>query len=575
MFCKLLFYSVRICSRFIHLVDRNDDRYSRSLRVADGFDGLRHNAVVRRNYQYRNIRDMGSSGTHCRERFVTRCVQEYDLLSVDIYLRCTDVLGDAAGFGCRNICFSDCIKQRRLTVVNMAHNGDNRSTMLQVFFFVLEKFESFFLFGFFHLAYHNADSQIVCKDHNRILIDVLVHIRHNSHLHERHDDGRNGYPYLFAETCHGDRCGNRNGSGRKFFKDIFLLHNRLFRFVVLLRFCLFFKGALLHSVFVLFALASALFKLCKFISFLFRMFPFFRVFLVRLCFHLGKGRTVVVSRTGTSRSLSAVSVVISALRSAVSAGAVVSRSSALTTAVSAVSIVSTTTAVSAVSSVPSGAAIAVSATLSVVSVSEVPPGFKSSGVVSRLPSLSGRLRHVGFLLCRFRFSRLRRRRFHCIGFWRFCLWRRLWSFRRRSFCCGSLGFRRFRFLRFGFCFFCFRYRSFSLRCLYFLVPRRLNFCRFRLCHRLSHWFCHRLSHWRTISRFQFFIYNRFPHRRPCLRSVLLCLSCLRMFVCAKGSHLSHACRLYGSSRLFIFLAVSLFRGCLDNRGFLCIIFFRH
>ena len=83
---KVFLYHVRIGARFVHLVDGYYYRYSRSLRVADGFYRLGFYTVIGRDYQYRDICDMGSSGSHCGECFVTRSIQEHDLLSVDLYL---------------------------------------------------------------------------------------------------------------------------------------------------------------------------------------------------------------------------------------------------------------------------------------------------------------------------------------------------------------------------------------------------------------------------------------------------------------------------------------------------------
>ena len=71
--------------------------------MADGFDGLRLDAVVSSNDQHSDIRCMSASGTHCRECFVSRCIQEYDLLTIDFNFGCTDVLRDSSGLLRRNV----------------------------------------------------------------------------------------------------------------------------------------------------------------------------------------------------------------------------------------------------------------------------------------------------------------------------------------------------------------------------------------------------------------------------------------------------------------------------------------
>ena len=66
----------------IDLVDRDDDRNFRGVRVVDGFNRLRHNAVVGRDDQHHNVGRFRSARSHARERFVTRRIQEHDLASV-------------------------------------------------------------------------------------------------------------------------------------------------------------------------------------------------------------------------------------------------------------------------------------------------------------------------------------------------------------------------------------------------------------------------------------------------------------------------------------------------------------
>ena len=82
----------------VDLVDRDDDRHLGRFGVVDGFEGLRHDAVVRRHHQDDDIGDLGAAGAHAGERFVTGGVDEDDLLAVHLHLVRADVLGDAAGF---------------------------------------------------------------------------------------------------------------------------------------------------------------------------------------------------------------------------------------------------------------------------------------------------------------------------------------------------------------------------------------------------------------------------------------------------------------------------------------------
>ena len=172
-------------------------------------------------------------------------------------------------------------------MVYVTHNRDDRCSRLQIFFFILEKFQSFFLFLFLYFGNDYTDAQLVSKNENGILINILVNICHNPHLHQCHDNLRSGYTNLFTETCYRDRSCDRNRSCWKSFQNIlFFLHNLRFRFVMLLWLRLFFKRTLLHSVFVFLTL-TAFIQFREFVSFLIVMIAFFGIFLVRFCLHLG------------------------------------------------------------------------------------------------------------------------------------------------------------------------------------------------------------------------------------------------------------------------------------------------
>ena len=66
--------------------------------VIDGFEGLRHDAVVGRDHQHHDIGDLGAAGTHAGERFVAGRIDEDDLAAVLLDVVRADVLRDSAGF---------------------------------------------------------------------------------------------------------------------------------------------------------------------------------------------------------------------------------------------------------------------------------------------------------------------------------------------------------------------------------------------------------------------------------------------------------------------------------------------
>ena len=132
---ELLFHAIGIGFRLIDFVYRNDDRYFRGLGVIDGFEGLRHDAVVCSHHDDDDVCHLGSAGTHARECFVARGVEEDDLAArsrrsflAEADLVGSDVLGDATGFPCGYVGFTDGVEERSLAVIDVAHDGDDGST---------------------------------------------------------------------------------------------------------------------------------------------------------------------------------------------------------------------------------------------------------------------------------------------------------------------------------------------------------------------------------------------------------------------------------------------------------------
>ena len=116
----------RIGRGLIHLVDGDDDRHARRLGVLDGFDGLRHDAVVGRHDQHGDVGRLRAAGAHGGERLVARGIEEGDLLAVHFDLIGADVLGDAARLAGHDVGLADGVEQRGLAVVDVAHDGHDR-----------------------------------------------------------------------------------------------------------------------------------------------------------------------------------------------------------------------------------------------------------------------------------------------------------------------------------------------------------------------------------------------------------------------------------------------------------------
>ena len=110
----------------VDLVDGDDDRHVGGARVRDRLERLRHHAVVGRDDQHRDVGHLGAAGAHGGERLVARRVEEGDLPAVDLGLVGADVLGDPAGLGLDDRGLADRVEQRRLAVVDVAHDRDDR-----------------------------------------------------------------------------------------------------------------------------------------------------------------------------------------------------------------------------------------------------------------------------------------------------------------------------------------------------------------------------------------------------------------------------------------------------------------
>ena len=105
---------------------------SRLLGVVDRLDGLRHRPVVGRDHQDDDVGHLGAARAHGGERLVAGRIQEHDVAAVAGHLVGADVLGDAARLARRDVGLADGVEQRRLAVVDVAHDRDDRRARQQV-----------------------------------------------------------------------------------------------------------------------------------------------------------------------------------------------------------------------------------------------------------------------------------------------------------------------------------------------------------------------------------------------------------------------------------------------------------
>ena len=129
---QLLVGPLDVGARQVDLVQRHDDRHLGGPGVADGLFGLRHDAVFGRDDQDGDVGDVGAAGAHFGERLVARRVDEGDRPAVPLDAIGADVLGDAPFFVRGHVDAEDPVQQRRLAVVHVAEERDDRRARLEL-----------------------------------------------------------------------------------------------------------------------------------------------------------------------------------------------------------------------------------------------------------------------------------------------------------------------------------------------------------------------------------------------------------------------------------------------------------
>ena len=210
---QLVLDSVGVRVRKVDLVDRDDDRHLGRARVRDRLLGLRHDAVVGGHDEHGQVGDVGAAGAHGRERLVARRVEEGDLAAVVVDLVGADVLRDPACLGGGDRRLADRVQERRLAVVDVAHDRDHRRPRTQRLLRVLEGLGLLVLLADVldrHLALELGGDQL----------DLVVgeRLRRRAHLAEAHEDLdqlAHRHAERLREVLDGDARLDDGGPGRR------------------------------------------------------------------------------------------------------------------------------------------------------------------------------------------------------------------------------------------------------------------------------------------------------------------------------------------------------------------------
>ena len=209
---ELLLDVVGVGVGLVDLVDGEDHRHACGLRMVDGLDRLRHDAVVGRHDDDRDVRYGGTAGTHGREGFVARRIEERDLLAVELDTVRTDVLRDTPGLAFDDVGFADVVQQRGLTVVDVSHDRDDRRTGHEVFLLVF----ALVVDGLLDLDRDEFDlvAELLGDHDERFGVEALVDGDHQSQVHAGRDDLRGRHVHHRRQLAHGHEL--RDFEGRAF-----------------------------------------------------------------------------------------------------------------------------------------------------------------------------------------------------------------------------------------------------------------------------------------------------------------------------------------------------------------------
>ena len=191
-------------SGLVDLVHGDDDRHRRSPGMIDGLDGLRHDAVVGGHDQDHDVGRLSPARAHGGEGLVARRVEEGDTaVRGRVHLIGSDVLRDSAELALGDLGGSDGVEQRRLAVVDVAHDGHHgrpRTALGRIRLFLLEDLP-------FERPDLDVEMEPVRDEPGRRRVEHLVDRGHDAELEQRLDDLDRLPPHGGCQLAHRHRLG--------------------------------------------------------------------------------------------------------------------------------------------------------------------------------------------------------------------------------------------------------------------------------------------------------------------------------------------------------------------------------
>jgi hypothetical protein len=193
--------------------------------VVDRFQGLRHDAVIRRDDEYCDVGHLRAARAHGGKRLVARRVDECDRMVVDAHLVGADVLRDAARLARGDARAPDGVQQARLAVVDVAKDCDDRRPRLKLRACLLfddrtGALRSLLLLlrrRLVPLLLDRLEAQVVRDDGRRLEVDALVDGGHHAVLHQLLYHLNGGQTQEPTELLYGEdarQLDHARGAGR-------------------------------------------------------------------------------------------------------------------------------------------------------------------------------------------------------------------------------------------------------------------------------------------------------------------------------------------------------------------------
>ena len=212
MFKQTFTHLLWVGAFLVDLVDRNNHRHIGCLGMLNGFDRLRHKAVVSCNHQNDDIGNRRTALAHLRKRFMARGIEEGDERAIlCLHLIRADVLRNTASFTRNDICAAQGVKQRCLTMVDMAHDRHDRRTRLQRFWGI-----NIFVMNDVNVSVGNAGdvvAKLFDEQFRRILVDCLVDRDGHAHFEQCLDQVTALFCHTVGQFLNGNCFRNNDVTG--------------------------------------------------------------------------------------------------------------------------------------------------------------------------------------------------------------------------------------------------------------------------------------------------------------------------------------------------------------------------